>query len=193
MKTVIYVRVSTQEQSTDSQELELKAICQARGWKEVEIIKDVISGKKSARPGLDALMAQVRTGKVERVVCFKLDRLARSVVHLAALVSELEACNVALIVPSQGIDTSTSNPAGRLTLNLLSAVAEFERDIIRERVLAGLKAAKANGISLGRPITHNATPAQVQELAKQGLGPRAIGRQLSIPFSTAAKWLRANR
>ena len=87
----------------------------------------MISGAKSSRKGLDQLMAAVRRGKVDLVVCFKLDRLGRSLSHLSQLIDEFNTHKVALIVPAQDIDISEGNPAGKLQLHILCAVAEFER------------------------------------------------------------------
>src|SRR4029077_18914076 len=151
MKTIIYTRVSTDTQNHDSQLQELREYCARRGWTEVEEITDTISGTKTSRAGLDRLMALVRRGKVDIVVCFKLDRLGRSLSHLAALIAEFTAHNVALVVPEQGIDTSGANSAARLQMNILCAVAEFEHEIIRERVNAGIARAKARGARFGRP------------------------------------------
>ncbi len=120
MKTIIYTRVSTDHQSHESQRESLLQYCQQRGWGSVEEITDTISGSKFTRTGLDRLMAGVRSGKIKVIVCFKLDRLGRSLAHLAQMISELKAHQVALVVPSQGIDTSNSNPAAQLQLNILS-------------------------------------------------------------------------
>src|SRR5215470_11598272 len=109
MKTAIYVRISTDKQSHESQLLELRAYCQRRGWGEVVEYSDTITGSKFTRRGLDALFADVRKGKVLRVVVFKLDRLGRSLAHLAQLIAELTANGTALVCTSQGIDTSDSN------------------------------------------------------------------------------------
>lgn len=193
MNTCIYVRVSTSDQTTNSQEHELRVHCDRRGWRDVQIYSDQISGAKFTRPGLDALMAAVRAGKVERVVIFKLDRLGRSLPHLALILDELQRHGVALIATSQGIDTSNSNPVGRLQLNVLMAVAEFEREIIRERVNAGLAAARARGVKLGRRPGHNATPAEVKALKARGLGVRAIARELKMPISSVWVMLQADR
>ena len=152
----IYTRVSTDKQNHDSQLQDLRQYCTRRGWTEVEEIRDVISGAKSSRQGLDRLMQAVRRGKVDIVVCFKLDRLGRSLSHLAQLIDEFNTHKVALVVPAQGVDTSEGNPAGKLQLHILCAVAEFEREIIRERVNAGLAAAKKKGVRLGRPATLDA-------------------------------------
>lgn len=190
MNTAIYVRVSTDEQTTASQEHELRAYCERRGWRESQIYYDQISGAKFVRPGLDALLIAVRAGKIERVIVFKLDRLGRSLPHLALILDELGRHGVALIATSQGIDTSHSNPVGRLQLNVLMAVAEFEREIIRERVNAGLAAARARGVKLGRRAKHNWTSADVNALKLRGLGVRAIARELKMPASSVWVMLR---
>jgi DNA invertase Pin-like site-specific DNA recombinase len=132
-------------------------------------------------------MTDVRRGKVDVIVCFKLDRLGRSLAHLAQIVGELTEHRVALVCPSQGIDTSTGNPASQLQLNILMAIAEFERSIIQERVAAGLKAAKAKGVKLGRPGTLAQHQQAVEALLSQGRGVRAIARSLNLPVASAAK------
>ena len=193
MKTIIYTRVSTDNQSHESQRESLQQYCQQRGWGNVEEITDTISGSKFTRTGLDRLMAGVRSGKVKVIVCFKLDRLGRSLAHLAQIISELKVHQVALVVPSQGIDTSNSNPAAQLQLNILSCVAEFEREIIKERVNAGLEAAKRRGVKLGRPSTLDAHEGSVSELLKQGIGVCGISRELKIPLSSASKLVKRLR
>ncbi len=191
MNTAIYIRVSTEDQTTASQEHELRSYCDRRGWCKSDIYSDQISGAKFTRPGLDALMAAIRLNKVVRVVVFKLDRLGRSLPHLALILDELQRHGVALIATSQGIDTSNSNPVGRLQLNVLMAVAEFEREIIRERVNAGLAAARAKGVKLGRRASHNRTPAEVLAAKERGLGVRAIARELNMPASSVWVILRS--
>src|SRR5207248_5657068 len=103
------------------------------------------------RTGLDQMMGEIRRGRLDVVLCYKLDRLGRSLVSVAQLIGEMIANGVSLVIPGQGIDTSSDNSAARLQLNILIAVAEFERDIIRERTKAGLAAARARGTRLGRP------------------------------------------
>ncbi|HXJ62002.1 MAG TPA: recombinase family protein [Verrucomicrobiae bacterium] len=190
MKVAIYTRVSTDKQTHDSQLNELRDYCQRRGWANVTEYADVISGAKFSRQGLDRLMADVRRGKLDIVVCFKLDRLGRSLAHLAQIVGELTNHRVALVCPSQGIDTSTGNPASQLQLNILMAIAEFERSIIRERVTAGLRAAKANGTKLGRPKTISRHADAVRELLAKGKGVRAIARLLGLPVSSVHSLVR---
>ena len=182
--TAVYVRVSTADQRVDSQELELRRYCEQRGWTDVKFYTDRISGASCSRPELDVMVKDVRAGNVARVVCFKLDRLGRSLTHLALMLDELNRLKVPLIASSQGIDTSDDNPAGRLQLGVLMAVAEFERGIIRERVKAGVTAAKARGVKLGRPPTLKGRLSEVMELKGQGLGIRAISRSLGMPVSS---------
>jgi DNA invertase Pin-like site-specific DNA recombinase len=193
MKTAIYCRVSTDKQSHESQLLELRAYCQRRGWANVVEFEDTMSGSKFTRRGLDALFAEVRKGKVAWIVVYKLDRLGRSLAHLAQLVAELTAHGTALICTSQGIDTSESNPAGRLQLGVLMAVAEFEREIIRERVNSGLAAARARGARLGRPNSLDEHRTSVAALLAQGKGVREIARELELAVSSAYKLVRAAR
>ena len=190
MNTAVYIRVSTENQRTDSQEQELKRYCRQRCWKDLAFYVDKISGAKTTRPELDRLMRDIRAGKIERLVVYKLDRLGRSLTHLALILDELNGLKVPLIASSQGIDTSDDNPAGRLQLGVLMAGAEFERGIIKERVNAGLTAAKARGVQLGRPATINGRAAEIGNLKARGLGLRAIARELKMPPSSVHKALR---
>jgi len=187
MRVVIYSRVSTDRQLHDSQLQEVRAYCDRRGWKDAEEFSDTASGAKTNRKGLDALMALVRRGRVDAIVCFKLDRLGRSLAHLAQLIGELQTNRVALLCTIQGIDTSASNPAAQLQLNILCAVAEFEREIIRERVNAGLKAARARGVSFGRPSTLMKYLPHVRALREAGKNVSQIARELRLPYSSAHK------
>ncbi len=188
-KTAIYARVSTAngKQSTDSQLLEVEKYCQMRGWANLEIYSDKVSGAKATRPALDRMVKDMRSGKVERVVAFKLDRIGRSLTHLCLLVDEMSNLGVPLICSSQGIDTSGNNPASKLQLDVLKAVCEFERNLIKDRVNAGLNAARARGVRLGRPSTLSSRRDEVLALKQQGLGLREIGRQLNIPIASVCK------
>jgi DNA invertase Pin-like site-specific DNA recombinase len=189
--TAIYVRVSTNGQKTDSQKSELLGYCRRHGWKKHSLFEDRMSGGSTGRPELDRLMQEVRTGHVERLLCFKLDRLGRSLSHLALIVEELNRHQVPLICTGQGIDTSGESAAGSLQLNVLMAVAEFERGIIKERVNAGLKAAKERGVRLGRPSTLQKHADKVRQLKASGLGVRAIAKQLDMAPSSVHSLLHA--
>lgn len=136
-----YARVSTQQQTTDPQEDELRrAGCE-------KIFRDVASGAKADRPKLSEMLAQVRKGDVVTVI--RLDRLGRSLADLMATVKKFEAAGVGFRSLKEQINTTT--PAGKLTFHLFGALAEFERDLIRDRVQAGLIAARARGHHGGRP------------------------------------------
>jgi DNA invertase Pin-like site-specific DNA recombinase len=137
-----------------------------------------VSGAKDRRPALDALLAAVRARKVDVVACIKLDRLARSTRHLVTLAADLEALGVDLVVLDQAIDTTT--PSGRLLFHVLAAIAEFERDLIRDRVVAGLRRAKAQGRRLGRPRRHHVDVEAVRALLAGGLSLRAVARRLNM-------------
>ncbi|MFZ4779370.1 MAG: recombinase family protein, partial [Terrimicrobiaceae bacterium] len=150
-RIALYFRVSTDDQTTEPQRIELREYCARRGWENVTEYADKISGAKFTRLGLNRLMADARAHRIDAVVCVKMDRLGRSLSHMAQLLAELEFHNVALICPGQGIDTSEDNPAGKLQRGILMCVAEFEKDLIRERTMAGLAAARARGSRLGRP------------------------------------------
>jgi len=181
----LYGRVSTTDQNTDNQLVPLRAFASARGWTVIEFT-DVASGARERRPGLDELLNAVRSRKVDVVICAKLDRLARSTHHLVTLAKEWEALGVDLIVLDQAIDTTT--PTGRLLFHVLAAIAEFERDLIRERVKAGLARAKAKGVRLGRP-TERVPEAQLATLRRDGASIGAIARQFDVSRATIRRRL----
>jgi DNA invertase Pin-like site-specific DNA recombinase len=151
-RIALYYRVSTDEQTTDPQRLELHDYCTRKGWAIAAEYSDTVSGAKFTRTGLDQLMADVRKHRIDVLLCVKLDRLGRSFPHLAQLIFEFDSNQVALICTSQPIDTSEENPAGRLIMHVLIAMAQFERSLIQERTRAGLKVARAKGIKFGRPV-----------------------------------------
>jgi len=177
-----YGRVSTDAQSYTSQLREVRGYLRRR-WPKADVTEylDKASGARFSRKGLDALMAEVRRGGVDVLAVYKLDRLGRSLQHLAQLIGEFEAHGTALIATSQGIDTSESNPAGRLQMHVLAAVAEFERSVIRERINAGLAAARECGTILGRPRTLHRHTTAVAKLSRRGLSGRKIAAKLNIP------------
>src|SRR5437016_3012704 len=187
MRVAIYLRVSTDKQTTDSQAIELREYCARRGWNKAREFSDTASGAKCSRLGLDSLMKEVRRGRVDVIVAYKLDRLGRSLAHLAQLIGEIAAHRTALVIPAQGIDTSAANSASQLQLNILMAVAEFEREIIRERVHSGLRAARARGARLGRPSTLTKHLRRVQALLQSGLSVSAVAREVGLPYSSAHK------
>jgi DNA invertase Pin-like site-specific DNA recombinase len=175
-RAALYARVSTADQEPQNQLAALRAYATARAWITLEYVDRGVSGAKERRPALDRLLADCRRRKVDAVVVVRLDRLARSVHHLVSLGRELEALGVELVVTEQALDTST--PAGRLLFTVLGAIAEFERDLIRERVIAGVRRARAQGVHVRRPQKHDLDPEEVAALRRQGLSLGEIGRRL---------------
>lgn len=174
MNIALYSRVSTNDQDVAAQVLELRSHCSRQGWSVISEYTDIISGAKAVRPGLDALLERCASGGVDAMVVVKLDRLGRSLLNVAMLIKKLDDMGVALICSSQGIDTRKDNPCGRFQLNMLSAVAEFERSLIRERTRAGLAVARANGKVLGRPSQTLISETQREPILRQW---EAHGRQ----------------
>ena len=139
MRVAVYCRVSTDDQDASVQESELLAFCVARGFSVFRVYTDVVSGSKDSRPSLNVLMIDAYNRRFDCVLVWKLDRLGRSVQHLVSIVNNFKLWGVGLIVKTQDIDTTTAN--GMLLFHIFSAVAEFERDLIRERTRLGLKRA----------------------------------------------------
>ena len=172
---IVYLRVSTAEQETDSQEHQVLEYCKVRGWQPPMILRDAASGASSSRPGLEQMLAQVRAGGVHQVVTYKLDRLGRSLTHLAIIVGELQMRNVALICTSQGIDTSKQNPVGQLQLGVLMAVAEFERALIK-------------GKRLGRPPLDSKIVRLILEAeTRLGRHVRVVAREIHASPSSVCR------
>jgi DNA invertase Pin-like site-specific DNA recombinase len=187
-RVVCYIRVSTEEQSAESQKHELQQYCARRAWTRVGWFTDVGSGVRRDRGSLSVMMDEVREGTVDIVVTWKIDRLARSLNHLAQMLAEFQTHKVALVCPSQGIDTTYDNPCAQFQINILAAVAQFERELITERVNAGLAAAKHRGVRLGRPPKHRSDArAAIQQLRDRGATPAEISRTLNMPYSTVAE------
>jgi DNA invertase Pin-like site-specific DNA recombinase len=194
-RIIIYGRVSTAEQCHDSQIAEVQDYC-ARRWRNnvaVTVITDTASGAKISREGLDEVMHLVRRNKVDVVACFKLDRLGRSLPHLAQIITELDQHNVAIVATSQGIDTNQDSPAGRLQMHVLMAVAQFERSLIVERVRAGQAAARARGVKFGRPATLYQHKETVMELLRNGWTCRRIAAEKGIPLGSVFRLSRSLR
>jgi len=185
-RAALYLRVSTRGQDVAPQRIRLRELCEQRGWAVVAEYVDVASGAKSRRQGLDALLAAAERSTFDVVLAVKLDRIARSVPDLLATAKRLEAADVGLAIADQPeIDTTTS--VGRLTFTVLAAVAAFERDLIVERVRAGLKAARRRGVRLGRvERLQGAQLARARRLHDHGHSMRAIARQLGVSRGAVA-------
>src|SRR4029450_13385791 len=156
-RVAIYVRVSTDGQTTTNQQRELEAVVERHGWIIVEVFKDQgMSGKRGREkaPAFDRLLQGVTRKDFDIVAAWSVDRLGRSLQHLLSFLSELKAKGIDLCLHQQGVDTST--PAGKALFQMLGVFAEFEHAMIIDRVRAGLKRARAQGKRLGRPrVAHH--------------------------------------
>jgi DNA invertase Pin-like site-specific DNA recombinase len=184
MRAAIYARVSTFDQDPENQLQELRRYVEARGWTAAEYVDHGVSGAKERGPALDRLLVDARRRRFDVLVCWRLDRLGRNLKHLITLLEDLQALGVAFVSLAEGIDATT--PAGRLQMQILGAIAEFERGRIVERVRAGLARAKAQGQRLGRP-RRRIDPERLVTVA--GLPDREAARRLGIPRSTLQRWL----
>jgi DNA invertase Pin-like site-specific DNA recombinase len=190
----VYLRVSTVDQNTEAQEYQVLDFCRRRGWRSPRVFRDSACGVSNHRPGLDSMLSFVRAGSVRHVVTYKLDRLGRSLTHLAILVGEFQTRNVGLICTSQGIDTSTPNPVAQLQLGVLMAVAEFERALIKERTMAGIAVARKHGKLIGRPPLAATKVRRIIQISKRrGSTIRSIARAAAIAPSTVSRVLARSR
>jgi len=182
-RAAIYVRVSTgdKRQDTALQEAELLDSAEKRGWKANLYRDQGESGAKERRPALDELLMDVRRHRIDVVMVWSLDRLARSLKHLLSLAEEFRSLGVDFCSHKQAIDTGTS--AGMFTYQILGAVAELERALLRERVRAGLDQARRKGKRLGRPALRRFTATEVEEI--RGLHQKGASiRRLAHDFKT---------
>jgi DNA invertase Pin-like site-specific DNA recombinase len=149
MKAGLYLRVSTLDQTTLNQELELKKYCEREGIQIFKIYKDEgVSGSKTSRPQLDLMLQDMRNKCFDVVIVWKFDRLGRSTQHLLQVLEELKNRKIRLIATSQNIDTST--PMGEFFFTILAGFSQMEREIIKERIKLGLERRKKQGKALGR-------------------------------------------
>lgn len=196
-RVAIYTRVSTAarakygdrqayDQNPAVQEQPLRALIDARGWALARVYTDRESGAKQDRPALKELMADARRGAFDVVVVWRFDRLSRSVRHFLDVTEELRSLNVDLVSHGQAFDSTT--PMGKFTLTMFAALAELEREVIRERVIAGMEYAHDHGTKSGRPIGRPKRifrRDQVAELRQAGLSWRAIANSLGVGYGTA--------
>jgi DNA invertase Pin-like site-specific DNA recombinase len=163
---------------------ELRGYVSRRQWEPAVEYSDAgFSGAKASRPALDHLMTAAARREFDCVLVWKIDRFGRSVLHLSQQLAALTSYGVRFIAVSQALDTDASNPSSRLMMTLLAGVAEFEREIIRERTLAGVRAAKATGKTLGRP-RRVFRRDEAMRMRAEGQSWRAIAAALNVPLST---------
>ena len=192
VKAAIYARVSTTDQNCAMQLSELKEFATRRGWEFEEYVDTGFSGAKVSRPALDRLMKDARMKRIDVVLVWKLDRWGRSVSNCLASIAELTALGIRWLAITQNLDTDQSNPMSRFMLTILAAVAEFEREMIRERVKAGMTNAKAKGKRLGRKrVVFDRSRAA--DLQTKGFSLRSIARQLGVGVGTIQRALTGDK
>jgi DNA invertase Pin-like site-specific DNA recombinase len=194
-RVALYLRVSTSEQTTANQRRELEAVAARHGWHVAAVFEDAgISGAKGRkdRPGFDAMLKGVVRRDFDMVAAWSVDRLGRSLIDLLGLLKELHAKDIDLFLHQQGLDTST--PSGRAMFQMMGVFAEFERAMIRERVLAGLSRAKAEGVKLGRKRLEDSDAKRVAAIRAyrgKGMGIRKIASELRVGVGTVLRVLGA--
>jgi len=187
-RVALYARVSTTDQSTDSQLLDLRRYVSERGWNIFkEYVDEGISGTKDSRPALNELMNDAKKRRFDVVLVWRFDRFARSTKHLILALEEFKNLGIDFVSYQENIDTSS--PLGSAIFTIISAVAQLERDIIAERVKAGLRRARENGKKLGRPRASVDTE-KIYWLRSKGLSLRAIAQHTGISHTKVAKFLK---
>ncbi len=184
----IYARVSTQDQSTESQLLDLRQYATSRGWSVFkEYTDNGVSGSTDNRPALRELMADAKKRRFGAVLVWRFDRMARSTKHLILALEEFRNLGIDFVSYQENIDTSS--PLGSAIFTIISAVAQLERDIIRERVKMGLRRARENGKRLGRPQGTSLDIEAASRLRREGMGLRQIAEKLGSSKTTVARVL----
>jgi DNA invertase Pin-like site-specific DNA recombinase len=198
-RAVLYLRVSKHEQTIENQRIELERVANAKGWKVIATFKDEgISGAfgREVRAQYDSMLKQGVQAKFDVILAWDVSRLSRSLVDLVTTLDELHACGIDLYLHQQAIDTTT--PAGKAMFQMCGVFAEFEREILSERVKSGLNRARAEGKLLGRPIKLANIKAiledrekgkTIREIAgKQGLSVGKVHKVLTEEGVTHAGW-----
>jgi DNA invertase Pin-like site-specific DNA recombinase len=184
-KVAIYVRVSTADQHVESQLYDLRELAVQRGLDVIQEYRDSgVSGKRARRPGLDALIADARQKKFSVVLVSAFDRVARSVKHFLHVMDEFDNLGIVFISRRENVDTS--GPMGRLFLTLIGSIAELESDLIRERVLAGMRRAKLDGVRIGRAPMNIDRGAIVRDRIG-GMSLTAVAKKWGISRSLVCK------
>jgi DNA invertase Pin-like site-specific DNA recombinase len=194
-RAAIYARVSTRNghQDPETQLLALRQVAECAGWEVVEEYVDHgISGAKGRdkRPAFDRLMKDATRRRFDVVMAWSVDRLGRSLQDLVAFLGEVHAQGVDLYLDCQGVDTTT--PGGKALFQMMGVFAEFEREMIRERVCAGLEKARAKGTRLGRPRVPSSVERSIRAARTVGKGQLAIARDLRVGVSTVRRVLAAS-
>lgn len=185
-RVALYVRVSTDKQTVENQQIELEKVAKQRGWEIVAIYADNgVSGAKGRehRKQFDKLIKDATRAKFDIVAAWSVDRLGRSMQHLVTFLNELHEVGCDLYLHQQGIDTTT--PAGRALFGMSAVFAEFERSMIQERVKAGLERAKKKGKKLGRPTINEKTKTIILNAHREKMSIRKAAALANVSIGTA--------
>lgn len=180
-RAAVYIRISSNDQKTALQDDELPEYCQYRKWQIVETYTDVLTGSKDRRPALDRLMMDAHRRKFDVVLIWKFDRFARNTRFLLEAVETFLALGIDFVSFTENLDTTT--PMGKAVVTILGALGELERSNIRERVIAGQRAAKRRGVRFGRP-TREIDRIAVEKLRATGKSWREVAAQLNVAKNT---------
>jgi len=180
VKVALYARVSTKDQHNENQMNKLNEYATGKGYTIHDHYQDTVSGANKNRPELDRMVEDAKRRKFERVIAIKIDRLGRSLIHLCEFFDLMESYKVAIEITDQPIDTSSS--MGRLIRNILGSIAEFERELISERTIAGLERTVKNGTKLGRKIRVLSDYQREKILTILEENPNISKRQLAEQF-----------
>jgi DNA invertase Pin-like site-specific DNA recombinase len=189
VRAALYARVSTTGHGQDVglQLDELRQVAAQRRWQVVEYVDEGVSGSQDSRPALDRMMADARRGKLDVVAVWRFDRFARDTRNLLVTLEEFRQLGVEFISLREQVDTST--PMGKAMFTIISAISELERDLIRERVIAGVRRAQAAGKHCGRPrVEMDLRPATA--LLKEGRSLKETARILGVSRNTLRRRLR---
>jgi DNA invertase Pin-like site-specific DNA recombinase len=185
-KIAIYVRVSTNKQDSTNQLIELRDLAKRMNYEIVqEYVDNGISGTKGRedRPGLDLLLTHAGQRKFEQVMIFDITRLGRSLQNCIETLNYLNSMKIDILIQKQGIDTSSS--VGKLTFSLMASLGEYEKNLMRERIILGINRAKSQGKKLGRPSNMNdGMKNAIKILREKGMGIVSISKQLNCGVGT---------
>ena len=186
-RVAIYARVSTHDQQTLPMQLEaMRAYAERKGWQIALAVEEIGSGAKT-RPRREELLRAARRREIDVIVVWRLDRWGRSLVDLIATLQELTVLKIGFVSLSEALDLTT--PSGRAFAGMLAVFAEFERDILRDRVKAGIAQARKDGRPHGRPATITKKAQEIQDLARKGLSKSAIAKKLNIGRTSVRRLL----
>jgi putative DNA-invertase from lambdoid prophage Rac len=186
-RVAMYARVSTHDQQTLPMQLEaMRAYAERKGWQIASTVEEIGSGAKT-RPRREELLRAARRKEIDVIVVWRLDRWGRSLVDLIATLQELTALKMGYVSLSEALDLTT--PCGRAFAGMPGVFAEFERDILRDRVKAGIAQARKEGRPHGRPAKLAAKTQEIRDLARKGLSKSAIAEQLSIGRTSVRRLL----